>query len=102
MTSMKRRSGMRWDGETKNKTKNCNDCNFKINFYDKEICSWGVAFKYIMGETNLRKCEYFGREPPKNNSYEYVITAKQNNLFGKSKNYRNEKYNQLKINFQVN
>jgi hypothetical protein len=88
MPSMKRRYYQRWDGESKNKTKNCDSCIFKVYFYDKEICAWGVAFKYIGGEPT-RKCEYIGKEPPKNNSLEYVTFAKKNNLLGKSKNYKN-------------
>lgn len=98
MTSMKRRSGQRWDGDLKNKTKNCDECNFKIDFHEREICAWGVAFKYI-GSEPTRKCEYFGKEPPKNNSYEYVLFAKQNNLFGKSKQYKSYA-RQLKLNLQ--
>ncbi len=99
MPSMKRRSRMSWDGETKNKTKNCIDCKFRVDFHDKEICAWGVAFKYVVGEENLRKCEYFGKEPPEKNSYEYVLEAKRNNLFGRSKNYRNHT-RQLTLNFK--
>jgi len=90
MVSMKRRSGMRWDGELKYKTKNCDDCQFKVEFHDKEICSWGTAFRYLVQrEKGPRKCEYSGKEPPKNNVAEYVLYAKQNNLFGKSKYYKN-------------
>lgn len=98
MPSMKRRSHSKWDGDTKNKTKNCNECNFKVDFWDKEICSWGVAFKYLSGKESdgLRKCEYFGKKPPENSSFEYVLIAKKQNLLGKSRNYRNYA-RQLKI-----
>ena len=90
MPSIKRRSYQRWDGDLKNKTKNCEKCNFYVEFWDKEICGWGVAFKYLSGSENLRKCEYFGKEPPENNSLNYVLSAKKNNLFGKSKDYKNQ------------
>jgi hypothetical protein len=97
MVWMKRRSEMNWDGELKNKTKNCIDCKFKIDFDDKEICSWGVAFKYLSGENPSRKCEYFGKEPPKNNSQEYVLYAKKHNIIGRPKTYKNEAARQLKL-----
>jgi hypothetical protein len=84
MTSMKRRPYSRWDGDKKNKTKNCNLCDFKVEFHKREICAWGVAFKYVVGK-KTRKCEYFGKEPPKNNSFEYVIEAKKLNLLGRDK-----------------
>lgn len=89
MAEMKRRPGMRWDGDLKNKTKDCDECKFKFDFHDREVCAWGVAFKYVVGEPT-RKCEYFGKEPPKNNSFEYVLWAKQNNLLGRRKNYGKE------------
>lgn len=95
---MKRRSYYRWDGETKNKTKNCNKCPLKVDFWDKEICAWGVIFKYVVGTENLRKCEYFGKEPPKNNSLDYVLNAKKNNLFGSGK-YQGQDATQLQIDF---
>ncbi len=88
---MKRRPSQRWDGDIKNKTKDCDECNYKVDFWDKEICSWGVAFKYLSGTESdgLKKCEYFGRKPLKNNSFEYVLSAKSQNLLGHSRNYKN-------------
>ncbi len=55
MPSMKRRSYSRWDGEIKNKTKNCNECSFKVDFWEREICAWGIAFKYLSGEKKPEK-----------------------------------------------
>ncbi len=91
MPSMKRRPYQRWDGDIKSKTKNCEVCEFEVDFLDREICAWGVAFKYLSGTESdgLRKCEYFGKEPLENNSLAYVLQAKKDNLFGKSRNYKN-------------
>lgn len=85
MPSIKRRSSYRWDGELKSKTKNCDECNLKIDFWDKEVCCWGISFKYLCNGENLRKCEYFGKKTPENNSLEYVLYAKKHNLFGRGK-----------------
>ncbi len=85
MPSIKRRSTHRGDGEIKNKTKNCEACQYHVNFWEKEVCGWGVSFKYLSEIKNPKKCEYFKKEPPENNSFEYVKYVVQNNLFGRSK-----------------
>jgi hypothetical protein len=87
---MKRRYDHKYDGESKGKTKNCEECKFKVNFYEREICCWGKHFKYLIPSENPRMCEYKEKEPPKENALEYVIYAKKNNLFGKSINYKKQ------------
>lgn len=85
MPSIKRRSGHPWDGDTKNKTKNCEGCDLYVQVRNREVCGWGTNFKYLVGQENLRKCEYVHKEPPKNNSLDYILFAKQQNVFGSSK-----------------
>jgi len=96
MPSIKRRAYCRWDGESKGKTKDCDKCDFKVNFWDKEVCCWGISFKYLYDGKNMRKCEYVGKKPPENNSLKYVLYAKKHHLFGRA---RGKDAIQLSLNF---
>jgi hypothetical protein len=82
MASMKRKN--QGYGEIKYKTKNCKSCDFDMTFNNRNICARGITLKYLEEESK-RKYKYHGKESLKNNSLKYVLFAKKNNLFEKSK-----------------
>lgn len=61
-----------WDGGYKYKTKNCEGCEFYREINNKELCGWGVAFKYLDKSKKFRKCGIKNKKPPKNNSIKYL------------------------------
>ncbi len=57
-----KRRGNKWDGTFKGYTKDCKSCEFYREIENKELCGWGVAFKYLVRPIKLRKCEVKNRE----------------------------------------
>ncbi len=51
-----------WDGGYKYKTEDCETCEYYRQINEKEICGWGVAFKYLCQRKNPRKCEVKNRQ----------------------------------------
>ena len=62
----------RWDGSSKAYTKNCNTCEAYRKITGKELCGWGIAFKYLERTANQRKCELINKKQPQNNSLKYL------------------------------
>ena len=55
-----------YDGDSKNKTKNCNECNFYLTIKEAELCGWGNHFQYVIPNQNPSKCQLIGKENKKN------------------------------------
>jgi hypothetical protein len=62
----------RWEGETKLRTKDCDGCDFYRKIDGKELCGWGVAFKYLERTGKPRKCEVRNRPARENQSIKYL------------------------------
>ncbi len=64
----------RWDGSRKYYTKNCDECEFYRKIEDKELCGWGIAFKYLIKTEKPRKCNVLRRGLPEfgKHSVEYL------------------------------
>jgi len=56
-----KRKHQRWDGDYKLLTKDCFNCEFYREIDKKELCGWGVAFKYLCKTEKPRKCEVKNR-----------------------------------------
>jgi hypothetical protein len=69
--------GSRWDGSAKIFTKDCSTCIYHVNINRRDICGWGVAFKYIERAENTRRCMLVGREPPRQSFLQYLREVKR-------------------------
>jgi len=56
-----KRKDQRWDGQLIYLTKDCKSCDFYRNIFEKDLCGWGVAFKYLVQKEKSRKCEIKNR-----------------------------------------
>jgi len=67
-----RRNGMQWDGNSKRYTTDCKKCSLYRKIDGRELCGWGVAFKYLESVDNPQKCEIRNRDPPANQPIKYL------------------------------
>jgi hypothetical protein len=79
-----KRKNQRWDGALIYFTENCGaGCEFYRKIDNKNLCGWGIAFKYLVPKEKSRKCEIRNRksvdkdrssgyESPKNHSRKYL------------------------------
>lgn len=64
-----------YDGVTIDLTRDCAGCKSVVKFKDKQICTWGIAFKYLVQpSTNMRSCAKLRRvaRSSSGDSSEYV------------------------------
>ena len=68
-----KRFGIMWDGDYKAYTKDCLECGWYRKIDDRELCGWGIAFKYLVKLEKLRTCEVRNRkDKPKHPSIKYL------------------------------
>jgi hypothetical protein len=67
------RYGYPWDGNVKIYTKDCSHCNYHKNIKSRDVCGWGVSFKYLQASGNPRRCQVISKPVPKYNSLAYLI-----------------------------
>ncbi len=68
----------RWDGSSKTYTLDCNNCEWYRRIGRRELCGWGIAFKYLIRTNNSRRCEIKNRGAPENQSIKYLDKLLEN------------------------
>ena len=55
----------RWNGNSKHRTRDCDGCGSYFEQAGEERCYWGVAWKRLFPMEKPKKCEYAGKEGPR-------------------------------------
>ncbi len=61
-----------WDGASKTYTQNCDNCEVYRKIKGKELCGWGIAFKYLEKTRTPKKCALTNKKQPEHNSIKYL------------------------------
>ena len=76
-----KRNWCRYDGNFISLKNECGqDCKFYRKTGNTEYCGWGENFKILIKEGKLIKCEVKNREPPKNQSINYLEEVIKNDM----------------------